>query len=91
MDYLIGGLAGVGAGFFSNPFDVVKTRMQLQGELKARGKHAIHYKNVIHATYAIVKADGLLALQKGIVPALWFQLVVNGTRYSLLLTYSDGF
>lgn len=33
MDFLVGGAAGVGAGFFSNPFDVVKTRMQLQGEL----------------------------------------------------------
>ncbi|XP_077296957.1 solute carrier family 25 member 35-like [Arctopsyche grandis] len=86
MDYLIGGLAGVGAGFFSNPFDVIKTRMQLQGELKARGQHAIHYKNVVHAVYAVVKADGLTALQKGIVPALWFQLVVNGTRLGIYQT-----
>lgn len=80
MDCLIGGLAGVGAGFFSNPFDVIRTRMQLQGELKARGKHIIHYRNVVHATYTIVKADGITSLQKGLVPALWFQLVVNGTR-----------
>lgn len=81
MDFLIGGLAGVGAGFFSNPFDVVKTRMQLQGELQSKGQHAVHYKNIPHAIYTIVKHDGVTALQKGLAPALCFQLVVNGVRY----------
>ncbi|XP_068629681.1 solute carrier family 25 member 35-like isoform X2 [Battus philenor] len=83
MDFLVGGLAGVGAGFFSNPFDVVKTRMQLQGELQARGQHQVYYKNVPHAIYMIVKHDGVTALQKGLVPALWFQLVVNGVRLGI--------
>jgi solute carrier family 25 protein 34/35 len=27
--------------------------------------------------------DGLTALQKGLVPALWFQWVMNGTRLGL--------
>lgn len=80
MDFAVGGLAGVGAGFFSNPFDVVKTRMQLQGELRAKGQHAVHYRNIPHAMLTIVKHDGVSALQKGLVPALWFQLVVNGVR-----------
>ncbi|XP_047512670.1 solute carrier family 25 member 35-like isoform X1 [Pieris napi] len=83
MDFLIGGLAGVGAGFFSNPFDVVKTRMQLQGELQAKGQHAVYYKNIPHAIYTIVKHDGISALQKGLAPALWFQLVVNGVRLGI--------
>ncbi|XP_037869155.1 solute carrier family 25 member 35 isoform X1 [Bombyx mori] len=83
MDFLVGGVAGVGAGFFSNPFDVVKTRMQLQGELRARGQHAVYYKNIPHAMYTIVKHDGIIALQKGLVPALWFQLVVNGVRLGI--------
>ncbi|KAJ8725916.1 hypothetical protein PYW08_004099 [Mythimna loreyi] len=83
MDFVVGGLAGVGAGFFSNPFDVVKTRMQLQGELRARGQHAVHYKNVPHAMFNIVKHDGIAALQKGLAPALWFQLVVNGVRLGI--------
>ncbi|XP_032513701.2 solute carrier family 25 member 35-like isoform X2 [Danaus plexippus] len=83
MDFVVGGLAGVGAGFFSNPFDVVKTRMQLQGELVAKGQHSVHYRNIPHAMYTIVKHDGMSALQKGLVPALWFQLVVNGTRLGI--------
>lgn len=44
MEFLIGGIAACGAGFFTNPLEVVKTRMQLQGELQARGQHAIHYR-----------------------------------------------
>ncbi|GBP68756.1 Solute carrier family 25 member 35 [Eumeta japonica] len=86
MDFLIGGLAGVGAGFFSNPFDVIKTRMQLQGELKAKGQHAVHYKNIPHAIYNIVRHEGIVALQKGLIPALWFQWVVNGIRLGVYQT-----
>lgn len=90
MDFVVGGLAGVGAGFFSNPFDVVKTRMQLQGELRARGQHVVYYKNIPHALYTIVKHDGITALQKGLIPALWFQLVVNGVRLGIYQT-ADNF
>lgn len=80
MEFAIGGLAAVCAGFFTNPLEVIKIRMQLQGELKARGQHAVHYKNVFHAGYTIAKHDGILALQAGLVPALWFQLFLNGIR-----------
>lgn len=65
MEYATGAMAGVMAGCFTNPLDVVKTRLQLQGELKARGQHAVHYKNTLHAFYTIAKNDGILALQKG--------------------------
>lgn len=80
MEFLTGGAAAVAAGFFTNPLEVLKTRMQLQGELKAKGQHAVHYKNVLHAGYVVVKNDGVLALQKGLVPALWVQLFLNGAR-----------
>ena len=77
---LLGGTSACGAGFFTNPLEVVKTRMQLQGELKARGQYTVHYRNVFHAFYAIGKYDGMLALQKGLVPALWYQFFMNGAR-----------
>ncbi|CAK1545098.1 unnamed protein product [Leptosia nina] len=57
--------------------------MQLQGELRAKGQHAVHYKNIPHAILTIVKHDGMGALQKGLAPALWFQLVVNGVRLGI--------
>ncbi|KAF5278785.1 hypothetical protein FQR65_LT15513 [Abscondita terminalis] len=89
MDYMIGGLAAVGAGFFTNPLEVVKIRMQLQGELAAKGQYTVHYRNIFSASYMIVKHDGILALQAGLVPALWFQLVLNGTRLGTYQILTD--
>lgn len=80
MEFLIGGIATCGAGFFTNPLEVVKTRMQLQGELRAHGEYAVHYRNAFHAFVTIARNDGLLALQSGLVPALWYQFFMNGTR-----------
>lgn len=83
MEFLIGGVAALGAGFFTNPLEVVKTRLQLQGELKAKGHYTTHYRGFFHAFYIIGKTDGLLALQKGLVPASCFQVVANGIRLGI--------
>lgn len=83
MEFAIGAVSAVCAGCFTNPLEVVKTRMQLQGELKARGQYTRHYKNFFHAFYVIGKTDGLLALQKGLVPALIHQVLLNGTRLGI--------
>lgn len=80
MDFAIAGAAAMSACLFTNPLEVLKTRMQLQGELKSKGQHEVYYKNVPHAAYVVAKNDGLLALQKGLVPALWVQLIMNGMR-----------
>uniref|UniRef100_A0A8D9F3A0 Solute carrier family 25 member 35 n=1 Tax=Cacopsylla melanoneura TaxID=428564 RepID=A0A8D9F3A0_9HEMI len=83
MEFVLGGTAAAAAGFFTNPLDVVKVRFQLQGELKARGLYAVHYKNLFHAFFQIVKHDGFLALQKGLLPASCHQVVLNGIRLGL--------
>ncbi|XP_067879763.1 solute carrier family 25 member 35 isoform X3 [Heterodontus francisci] len=97
MDFMLAGAAACGACLFTNPLEVVKTRMQLQGELKRWGSYRLHYRNVFHATYTIWKVDGLLALQKGLLPALLYQFCMNGIRlgsYALMetsgYTLSDG-
>lgn len=90
MEFAFGGLAACGAGFFTNPLEVVKTRMQLQGELEAAGHYKRHYKNVFHGFYQIAKHEGVYGLQKGLVPALWYQMVMNGIRlgmYQSLVNY----
>ncbi|XP_044755216.1 solute carrier family 25 member 35-like [Coccinella septempunctata] len=87
MDFIIGGLAASGAALFSNPFDVLKTRMQLQGELQAKGKHAVFYKNTVHAAYVVAKNEGIRGLQKGLGAALMLHSLRNSIRlglYSLL-------
>lgn len=71
-------------GFFSNPFDVIKTRQQLQGEMVAI-RHGIKdlqlkaekqkqpYKNIFQSIKSIVKSEGVRGLQKGLTSALAFQ------------------
>lgn len=76
----MGSMAACGACLFTNPLEVVKTRMQLQGELKAPGTYSVHYRNVFHAFYTIARVDGITALQKGLVPGLAYQAVMNGCR-----------
>ena len=76
----MGSVSTCGACLFTNPLEVVKTRMQLQGELKTRGTYFVHYRNVFHAFYTIARVDGITALQKGLVPGLVFNAVLNGIR-----------
>lgn len=70
----------MGAGCFTNPIDVIKIRLQLQGELATRGTYKKMYKNTIHAIYVVAKHEGIFALQAGFIPAIGFQLVLNGVR-----------
>ena len=79
-EFGLGGLAACCACVFTNPLEVVKTRMQLQGELQARGTYARHYKNAFHGFYTIARYDGLRAIQSGLAPALLYQAVMNGSR-----------
>lgn len=84
MDFIIGGLAGVGATIFTNPMDVVKTRLQLQGELRARSEHMTRYRGIFHALFVIAKTDGVLALQKGLAPAMVLGFTMNSVRYNFI-------
>lgn len=63
--------------------------MQLQGELEARHSYKRIYKNTIHAGYLIAKHEGIRALQAGIIPALYFQVVLNGIRLGIYNTAKD--
>ncbi|XP_066296675.1 solute carrier family 25 member 35-like [Branchiostoma lanceolatum] len=88
-EFLIGGVSACGATLFSNPLAVVRTRMQLQGELKSRGTYQRHYRNVFHAFFTIGRVDGLLALQKGLVPALWSQFFMSAVRLGTYQTLDN--
>lgn len=79
--FLAGGLAACGAVTFTNPIELVKTRMQLQGELSAHS--AKIYKNPIQALYLIFKNEGLVGIQKGLACAYIYQLGLNGCRLGL--------
>ncbi|XP_034034503.1 solute carrier family 25 member 35 [Thalassophryne amazonica] len=92
MDFVLSGVAACGACLFTNPLEVVKTRMQLQGELRSRGSYQVYYRNVFHAFYTIGKVDGLAGLQKGLVPGLLYQFFMNGVRLgSYAIIESSGY
>lgn len=66
MDYMIGGIAGTCGGFVSNPFEVIKIRQQLQGELQSTTQLRHQpYSTLWSSIKTIVRSEGLLALQKG--------------------------
>ncbi|KAL4707403.1 hypothetical protein ACJJTC_008588 [Scirpophaga incertulas] len=83
MEFVIGGLAGAGATIFTNPMDVVKTRMQLQGELRARTEQKARYRGIMHALYVIPRTDGVCALQRGLAPAMLLGFTMNSVRLGM--------
>ncbi|XP_054743291.1 solute carrier family 25 member 35-like [Anastrepha obliqua] len=88
-EYVIGGLAAVGATIFTNPLDVIKTRIQLQGELAARGTYVVPYKGILHGLVTVIRNDGWSGLQKGLVPTMYFQFIVNGIRLGFYSTAAN--
>ena len=65
------------ACLFTNPMEVVKTRMQLQGELAAGSRP---YRNVFHAFWTIGAQEGLRGLQRGLGAGILYQCAMNGSR-----------
>lgn len=80
LDFALGALACCAACVFTNPLEVVKTRLQLQGELRARGSYTRHYRGVLQALLVVGRTDGLRGLQKGLSVGLIYQGVMNGVR-----------
>ncbi|XDV23151.1 hypothetical protein PO909_027853 [Leuciscus waleckii] len=80
LDFSLGALACCGACVFTNPLEVVKTRLQLQGELRARGSYQRLYRGVLQALWLVGRTDGVRGLQKGLSAALLYQGLMNGVR-----------
>lgn len=90
--FAFGGLSGAFACSLSNPFEVVKTRCQLQAEL---GKGSRQYNSISHAFLKIIRDEGVRGIQKGLVAGISFQTLFNGVRIGLFdhvkqLTHSDS-
>ncbi|CAG8548010.1 3148_t:CDS:2, partial [Acaulospora colombiana] len=65
--FLIGGAAACAAVTFTNPWEVVKTRLQLQGELARNNSNYVKpYKNIFQTFYIILKNEGIRGVQKGL-------------------------
>lgn len=81
IDLVLGATAGCLACVLTNPLEVVKTRLQLQGELQPPGTYPRPYRGVLRAVGAVCRADGLRGLQKGLAAGLLYQGLMNGVRF----------
>ncbi|KAI8330419.1 mitochondrial carrier domain-containing protein [Chlamydoabsidia padenii] len=86
VGFIIGGLAACGAVTFTNPVEVVKTRLQLQGELVRAGTLSAEsqpYRNSFQALQVVFKHEGVRGLQRGLGVAYIYQVCLNGCRLGL--------
>lgn len=75
---MAGGLAACIAVTVTNPIELIKIRMQLQGEMSASAAKV--YKNPIQGMAVIFKNEGIKGLQKGLNAAYIYQIGLNGSR-----------
>ncbi|KAJ3488337.1 hypothetical protein NLI96_g2918 [Meripilus lineatus] len=77
--FLLGGIAACVAVTFSNPAEVAKTRLQLQGELAKHGGVKV-YNNVFDVFAKTWRNEGIRGIQRGLPPAYVYQILLNGSR-----------
>eukprot|EP00388_Colpodella_angusta_P013036 GDKJ01032845.1.p1 GENE.GDKJ01032845.1~~GDKJ01032845.1.p1 ORF type:complete len:312 (-),score=51.31 GDKJ01032845.1:27-962(-) len=77
-DAVLGGAAGVFSGMFTNPFEVVKVRLQLLGADKKP-----LYNGVSHAFKSIISGEGIRGFYTGLPAFMFYQFFLNGTRLSV--------
>ncbi|KAF7548831.1 hypothetical protein G7046_g8542 [Stylonectria norvegica] len=80
--FLAGGIAACGAVTATHPFETVKIRMQLQGELQNKGHQPHHYRGPFHGVGVIVRHEGVRAIYRGLGAAYIYQMLLNGCRLS---------
>ncbi|RQM06275.1 hypothetical protein DH86_00001080 [Scytalidium sp. 3C] len=80
MAFIAGGIAACGAVTATHPFETVKIRMQLQGELQEKGHQPRMYKGPIHGVSVIVRNEGLRGIYRGLGTAYIYQILLNGCR-----------
>ncbi|KAI0004194.1 oxaloacetate carrier [Russula compacta] len=77
--FVLGGVAASVAVTFSNPAEVAKTRLQLQGELVKGGGEKV-YRNVFDVFAKTWRNEGIRGVQRGLTPAYAYQILLNGSR-----------
>jgi solute carrier family 25, member 34/35 len=78
--FIAGGLAACGAVTATHPFETVKIRLQLQGELQSKDIAVKKYRGVLHGVSVITKNEGLRGIYRGLGCAYIYQILLNGCR-----------
>ncbi|PPQ69783.1 hypothetical protein CVT26_014171 [Gymnopilus dilepis] len=83
--FICGGIAACIAVTISNPAEVAKTRLQLQGELAKDGGQKV-YKNAFDVLAKTWKNEGIRGIQRGLAPAI----LLNGSRLGFYEPFRRG-
>jgi len=78
--FIAGGIAACGAVTATHPFETVKIRLQLQGELQSKEVAVKKYRGVLHGVSVIIKNEGLKGIYRGLGCAYIYQILLNGCR-----------
>ena len=78
--FVAGGIAASGAVTCSHPFETVKIRLQLQGELQAKDVAVKKYRGVFYGVRVIIQNEGVRGIYRGIGGAYIYQTLLNGCR-----------
>ncbi|KAK0527892.1 Mitochondrial oxaloacetate carrier protein [Tilletia horrida] len=97
--FTVGALAAMTAVTCTNPMEVTKTRMQLQGELiESSSKRAGGgpppvrlYKNAIDCFAKTLRSEGITGVQRGLGAAYIYQILLNGSRLGFYEPFRAGF
>ena len=77
--FVCGGIAASTAVTVSNPAEVAKTRLQLQGELAKTGTPRV-YTTSLDVLSKTWRHEGIRGLQRGLPVAYMYQILLNGSR-----------
>ncbi|KAG8820916.1 Mitochondrial oxaloacetate carrier protein [Serendipita sp. 401] len=77
--FFCGGLAACVAVTISNPAEVAKTRLQLQGELAKGGGQRV-YNSAVDVLRKTWRNEGIRGVQRGLAPGYVYQILLNGSR-----------
>eukprot|EP01089_Gocevia_fonbrunei_P001737 TRINITY_DN1162_c0_g1_i1.p1 TRINITY_DN1162_c0_g1~~TRINITY_DN1162_c0_g1_i1.p1 ORF type:complete len:295 (+),score=19.29 TRINITY_DN1162_c0_g1_i1:132-1016(+) len=76
--FIIAGLSNMTGSAVTNPFDVIKVRLQLEGEL-SKGTER-HYKGTFRGIWTVIKDEGIAGIYKGLPASLIREAVYSGIR-----------
>lgn len=86
--YVLSVAAAAVAETATYPLDIVKTRLQVQGELMATGQH-VQCRGFFRTLSGIVMEEGLLQLWRGLPPAIYRHLIYSGCRMNFYEAMRD--
>lgn len=79
----LSGLSSAIAEAATFPFDLTKTRLQIQGEMAASSSQLVAKRGMVGTAWHVVTTEGITKLWSGLPPAVFRQIIYTGLRMPL--------